>query len=242
MESKKTKKQGFFKRNAYYFVVAFVLLAAISVSVALLVTGKDPVQSVDKPSSSSGALSDGSGSGVIGDKPTDKPADKPADGDDTPTDKPSDSDGENDNKPTEKPITFLLPVEGATVIQNYTAASVAYNPTLNIYTGHLAIDFAADEGASAVAVYGGTVESVVTSYLTGTSVTIDHGNGLKTVYNSIEPAETLAEGATVKQGDVLGTISTNNKQEYKSGPHLHFEVYENGKKTDPSKYLSITQK
>lgn len=241
MESKKTKKQGFFKRNAYYFIVAFVLLAAISVSVALLVAGKAPVQSVDKPNSSSGALSDGYGSGVVDDNPTDKP-DKPADGDDTPTDKPSDNDGENDNKPTEKPITFLLPVENATVIQAYTAASVAYNPTLNIYTGHLAIDFAADEGASVVAVYGGTVESVVTSYLTGTSVTIDHGNGLKTVYNSIEPAETLAEGSAVKQGDVLGTVSTNNKQEYKSGPHLHFEVYENGKKTDPSKYLSITQK
>lgn len=238
METKKTKKQGFFKRNAYYFIVAFVLLAAISVSVALLVTGKDPIQSVDKPNSSDGTLSDGTSSGVIDDKPTDNPSDN---GNDKPADNVGGDDGGAD-KPTEKPITFLLPVEGATVIQNYTAASVAYNPTLNIYTGHLAVDFAAAEGTNVVAVYGGTIESVNTSYLTGTSVTIDHGDGLKTVYNSIEPIETLTEGAAVKQGDVLGVVSTNNKQEYKSGPHLHFEVYENGKKADPSKYLSITQK
>lgn len=237
MEAKKTKKQGFFKRNAYYFIVAFVLLAAISVSVALLVTGNDPIQSVDKPASS-GGLGDegnnGSGGGAIEDN---------GEGGGGNTDKPTDNigDGEAD-KPTEKPISFLMPVEGATVIQDYTAASVAYNPTLNIYTGHLAIDFAAAEGTNAVAVYDGVVESVKTSYLTGTSVTIDHGNGLKTVYNSIEPLETLAEGDSVKQGDVLGTVSTNNKQEYKSGPHLHFEVYENDKKIDPSKYLSITQK
>lgn len=225
MEAKKTKKQNFFRRNLYYFVVAFVLLAAVSVSVALLVAGKSPVQTVDKPSSGASAGDNTGGSSLKPDKPDDNP--KP--------DKP-------DDKPTEKPITFTVPVSGATVIQDYTAASVAYNPTLNIYTGHLAIDFAADEGTDVCVVYDGVVESVTASYLTGTTVTIKHENGLKTLYNSIEADETLAQGKTVKQGDVIGKVSTNNKQEYKSGPHLHFEVYENDKKIDPGKYLSITQK
>lgn len=226
MEAKKTKKQNFFRRNLYYFVVAFVLLAAVSVSVALLVAGKSPVQTVDKPSSGASAGDNTGGSSLKPDKPDDNP--KP--------DKP------DPDKPTEKPITFTVPVSGATVIQDYTAASVAYNPTLNIYTGHLAIDFAADEGTDVCVVYDGVVESVTTSYLTGTTVTIKHENGLKTLYNSIEADETLAQGKTVKQGDVIGKVSTNNKQEYKSGPHLHFEVYENDKKIDPGKYLSITQK
>lgn len=235
MEAKKAKKQSFFKRNVYYFVVAFVLLAAIAVSVVLLVNGNDPIQSVDKPASSAEnpAASGNSGGTPGGDVLT------PDDKGDKPADNPSDK---VDDKPTEKPVEFVMPVVGATVIQEYTAASVAYNQTLNIYTGHLAIDFAAPEGTEVVAVYDGTVESVQTTYLTGTTVTIDHGNGLKTVYNSIEANESLIEGASVKQGDVLGTVSTNNKQEYKSGPHLHFEAYENDKKIDPAKYLSITQK
>lgn len=225
MEAKKAKKQNFFRRNLYYFVVAFVLLAAVSVSVALLVAGKSPVQTVDKPSSGTSAGDGSGGSSIKPDKPDDNP--KP--------DKP-------DDKPTEKPVTFTVPVSGATVIQDYTAASVAYNPTLNIYTGHLAIDFAADEGTDVCVVYDGVIESVTTSYLTGTTVTVKHENGLKTLYNSIEADETLAQGKTVKQGDVIGKVSMNNKQEYKSGPHLHFEVYENDKKIDPGKYLSITQK
>lgn len=224
MEAKKAKKQNFFRRNIYYFVVAFVLLAAISVSVALLVSGKPPIHTVDKPNSSHSDVTPPDASSTP-DKPNPDNPDKP-----------------NPDKPTDKPITFIMPVSGATVIQNYTAASVAYNPTLNIYTGHLAIDFAADEGTAVCAVLDGVIESVTTSYLTGTTVTIKHDNGLKTVYNSIEADENLSSGKTVKQGDQIGKVSINNKQEYKSGPHLHFEVYENDKKIDPEKYLSITQK
>lgn len=222
MEAKKTKKQNFFRRNVYYFIVAFVLLAAVSVSVALLVAGKSPIKTVDKPNSSN----------VNPPVSSDKP-DKP---------EPDNPDKPNPDQPTDKPITFIMPVSGATVIQDYTAASVAYNPTLNIYTGHLAIDFAADEGTAVCAVLDGTIESVTTSFLTGTTVTIKHENGLKTVYNSIEVDESLSSGKAVKQGDTIGAVSKNNKQEYKSGPHLHFEVYENDKKIDPGKYLSITQK
>ncbi len=232
MESKKAKKQSFLRRNAYYFVVAFVLLAAITVSVILLVSGKDPIQSVDKPASSTPSAS---GQVNPGASANNGDVAEPDGGNDTPTDIV-------DDKPTQKPVEFVMPVEGATVIQEYTAASVAYNPTLNIYTGHLAIDFSAPEGTAVVAVYDGVIESVKTSYLTGTTVTVKHENGLKTVYNSIEAGENIVEGLSVKQGDVLGTVSANNKQEYKSGPHLHFEAYENDKKIDPAKYLSITQK
>lgn len=114
---------------------------------------------------------------------------------------------------------------------------MVFNKTLGIYTGHMGIDFAADAGTNVVAVYDGTIESVTTSYLQGTTVTIDHGNGLKSVYNSIEAAENLTEGKAVKKGDVIGAVSDNNRQEYKDGAHLHFEVIENGEKIDPETYL-----
>jgi len=229
----KGKKQSFFIRNIYYFVIAFILLAAIAVTVVMVVTNNN------------GIIDTVNNSGDQVNKPDDnlpdsgKQDDKPSNPDDKPDDKPSDN--PDDAQPTVK-VTFVLPVDGATVLTDYTATSVVYNKTLNVYTGHLAIDFAAEAGTAVKAVYAGVVESVETSYLTGTTVTIVHGDNLKTVYNSIEADENLVAGAKIEQGQKIGTVSDNNKQEYKDGPHLHFEVYENGKKISPYKYLNLQEK
>lgn len=231
MESK-GKKQSFFIKNIYYFVIAFILLAAIAVTVVLVATDSndgiigslDTGGTVEKPKDD--AL-----------KPEEPSDDGKSDGENLPSEKPE----EPDVKPTVK-VTFTLPVDGATVLTDYTATSVVYNKTLNVYTGHLAIDFSAAAGTPVKAVYGGVVESVETSYLTGTTITISHENGLKTVYNSVETDETLTAGTKVEQGQQIGTVSDNNKQEYKDGPHLHFEVYENGKKISPYKYLAVQEK
>ena len=165
-------------------------------------------------------------------------------------DPPADS-GENDAKTdtgnedssgeTEKPainrITFVMPCENAQIIKRYTSDTIVFNSTLGAYMGHMGIDFSAPEGTEVHCVYEGVIESITTSYLNGTTVTVDHGNNLKTVYNSIEANENLYEGAKVSQGAVLGTVSANNLQEYKDGPHLHFEVFKNGEKIDPEEYL-----
>ena len=157
---------------------------------------------------------------------------------------PDDKTGENEGgeqKPEDKPtvnrITFIMPCENAKVIKGYTSDTVVFNSTLGAYMGHMGIDFAAEEGAKVYCVYDGIVESVTTSYLTGTTVTVNHGNNLKTVYNSVVADEALYEGARISQGDVIGTVSANNLQEYKDGAHLHFEVHKNGAKVDPEEYL-----
>lgn len=231
----KGKNQSFFMRNIYYFILGFILVAAIAVTVVLVLTDNDGmINTMDNSDNVAEKPRDDS-SNI--DKPID---DKPSGGDEKP-DEPVDKPDEPDTKPTVK-ISFVMPVENATILTDYTATSVVFNKTLNVYTGHLAIDFAAEAGTAVKAVFDGVVESVETSYLTGTTVTIKHNDNLKTVYNSIEADEKLTAGATIKQGDVIGTVSDNNKQEYKDGAHLHFEVYENGKKISPYKYLAITEK
>ena len=61
------------------------------------------------------------------------------------------------------------------------------------------------------------MESIETTLLTGVTVIIDHGDGLKTSYNSIEVDENeLFVGKKVEAGEVIGTVSTTNRQEYKS--------------------------
>lgn len=225
----KGKKQSFFMKNIYYFVIAFVLLAAIAVTVVLVLTGNSgTVGIIDKPGGQTERPNgnDSSGGNV---NPDDGKKDDKSNTEDP------------DAKPTVK-ITFVMPVENSTVLTDYTATSVVYNKTLNVYTGHLAIDFSAAKGAPVKAVYDGVVESVETSYLTGTTVTIVHNDKLKTVYNSIDADEKLVAGTKITQGQTIGTVSDNNKQEYKDGPHLHFEVYEEGKKISPYKYLSVQEK
>ena len=147
------------------------------------------------------------------------------------------------DEPTEdvvKQVVFVMPTNGA-VVKSYTD-TVVFNSTLNRYSKHTAIDFFGEEGANVYAVYDGVVDSVEYSILTGVTVTLDHGNGLKTVYNSLLNEDLIEQGATVKQGDVIGKISVSNRQEAKDGPHLHFEVMENGEIINPEKYLTLDEK
>ena len=222
---------GFIKKNLYYLVIGVSLVIIATVIAIVLFTGKKTDQGL-KPSSEvtfESEKSTPSGNKDSGNKP-----DKPAE-----SQKESEKESE---EPAATKIVFLMPVATSSVIKSFTSSTVVFNKTLGVYTGHMGIDFAAEAGTDVVAVYDGTIESITSSYLQGTTITVNHGNGLKTVYNSIEADENLTEGKTVKKGDKIGTVSDNNRQEYKDGPHLHFEVVEDGKKIDPETYLLSSQK
>ena len=215
----------FLKRNAVYIVLVLCVLA-IGLSTALLLVNDNklsPDQSVDV---------------IEPDTTPDTPADsvKP-DVPDVPVDNP---DQTPDTPVIVEKVTFIMPVDTT----NYTefTSTMAFNSTLNRFTAHKAIDFFAEEGTSVYAVYDGVVESVINDFLKGYTITIDHGNGLKTVYNSLADGESVMEGQRVKKGDVIGSVSITNRQEYKDGAHLHFEVYENDVAIDPIKYLDIVEK
>ncbi len=232
MSERRVKTINFIKKNIYYFVFLICLSIITLITVALVVSANSNSTPVN-----------GGNNNVI-ENPSDDnenqtPQEKP---DDTPTDKPNDTPTEKpDDTPTATVIVFDMPVNG-TIIKEYVAAGVVYNQTLGVYTGHKAIDFAAEEGALVSACYDGVIESITSGKLEGTTLTIDHGNGLKTVYNSIEVDENISVGNSISKGDTIGTISTNNRKEFKDGAHLHFEVLENGVKINPEKYLLIEEK
>ena len=75
--------------------------------------------------------------------------------------------------------------------------------------------------------------------LTGTTVTIDHGNGLYTVYNSLESGDDVFVGQKVLQGAEIGAVSVTNRQESAGGAHLHFQVIENGAAIDPADRVAL---
>ena len=209
----------FLRKNALYLILtACILAVGLSITLMLVNQGMDNSAVVDPDIPT-----------IVEPLPDDP--DQPDDIDPTP----------EVPEPVVKPVTFIMPVENSTGVGQYVETMV-WNSSLNRYSAHLAIDFFADEGTPVLAVYDGTVESVENSLIYGVTITIDHGNGLKTVYNSLADGDAVVEGQSVKQGDVIGEVSVTNGQEYKEGAHLHFEVYENGEKIDPVKYLAFDEK
>lgn len=228
---KENKFLFFIRRNALYLILTACILA-VGLSITLMLINQQNDNSAlvepDVP--------------VVIDPVPDVPVVEP----DVPVVEPDEPVVEPDvpvvpDEPVDKPVIFIMPVENTTSIGAYSEIMV-WNSTLGRFTAHLGIDFYAEEGTSVLAVYDGTIESVETSLIYGTTVTIDHGNGLKTVYNSLADGDMVVKGQAVKQGDVIGEVSVSNRQEYKDGAHLHFEVYENGEKIDPVKYLSFEEK
>ena len=83
--------------------------------------------------------------------------------------------------------------------------------------------------SSIYAAKAGTV--IVSQYSSsyGNYVVVSHGSGNTTLYAHMSSRK-VSEGQYVNQGDVLGiTGSTGNS----TGPHLHFEVTENGVRINP---------
>lgn len=151
-----------------------------------------------------------------------------------------------DDTPTQEtnntPIVFTSPLEDATILMGYSGSALQFNATLNQWEAHKAIDFSATSGANVMAVYDGVVESVKSSYLMGTTITIRHNDKLATVYAALDTEPTVKEGDQVKKGQVIGKVASANQAEAKQGAHLHFEVLENGAKIDPSQYLTLENK
>ncbi len=215
----------FLRRNAVYFVLAFCILAVGATVTFMLVRNANSFElnnppSIDEPSD-----------------PVDNPS-QPSEPD-TPVTNPNEP--SEPSQPVVEPISFAMPVLNATSVVDYSDTMV-FNSTLNRFTAHLAIDFFAPEGTDVLAVYAGEVKSIENTLLKGVTVTIDHGDGLITVYNSLADGDCVTVGQKVNKGDVIGQVSTSNRQEYKAGAHLHFEVMENGQVIDPVKYLQIEEK
>ena len=70
--------------------------------------------------------------------------------------------------------------------------------------------------------------------LTGNTVVIDHGCGMRSYLYGLADLH-VQKGQTVAQGDVVGYVGTTGRS---TGNHLHFEIRVNGSRTDPLNYFS----
>ena len=100
-------------------------------------------------------------------------------------------------------------------------------------TNHKGIDIAVPLNSDVAAADGGKVVSATWSGGYGYMVTIDHGNGRRTQYAHLN-GYYVQKGDSVSKGQIIAKSgSTGNS----TGPHLHFEVRENGTPVNPMNYL-----
>ena len=98
---------------------------------------------------------------------------------------------------------------------------------------HNGVDFAGPEGSDVVTVAAGIVVFAGTRSGYGEMVEINHGGGFSTRYGHHK--ELLVNvGDIVKKGQAVGLMGSSGRS---TGPHVHFEVYKNGRVVDPSAYI-----
>ena len=102
------------------------------------------------------------------------------------------------------------PVNG-NILLDYSMDQTTYFPTLDQYKLSPAISVGAVEGAPVVAAVNGTVYSVEQNAQTGTTLTMELGNGYQAVYGQLTDL-TVSEGDTVKKGTTIGYIAQPDRK------------------------------
>lgn len=126
--------------------------------------------------------------------------------------------------------TYHYGVVGAHVNSNY---GWRLHPITHDYRFHHGVDIPAPTGTNIGAARSGTVIEVGSTAARGNYIKVQHDDGLVTLYqhcNSI----LAQQGDKVAQDQTIATVGSTGKV---TGPHLHLEVWKNGKDVDPMQYL-----
>ena len=127
------------------------------------------------------------------------------------------------NKPDQKKeIQFIKPVTGF--------ISRRFNPD----KGHMGLDYVLKEGTPVYATAGGFVVFSGYTIEDGYTIIINHSDNYMSVYKHCSSL-IKKQREKVEQGELIA-MSGNSGRET-TGPHLHFEIWENGKPVDPEKII-----
>jgi len=109
---------------------------------------------------------------------------------------------------------------------------------------HDAIDIRCSQGTPIKSPLLGFVYKTVDNGMGYSYIILVHRNNISTVYGHISKI-LVKEGETVHEGDIIGlsggTPGTQGAGVMTTGPHLHFEVFEDGEHKNPLDYLSLDE-
>ncbi len=133
---------------------------------------------------------------------------------------------------------FFLDTSMQLPVKNYRISS-RYGQRANPFGGgktqfHRGVDMAVPEGSNVFACKSGTVKGRGESSVYGKWLQIDHGRGMTSFYAHLSSIqENAKKGALVRAGELIAKSGSTGQV---TGPHLHFEIWLNGKSVDPAAY------
>lgn len=105
------------------------------------------------------------------------------------------------------------------------------HPILRQYKVHWGVDYAAPAGTPIYAAGEGVVQVAKYNGSYGNYVKIRHNSEYSTAYGHMKSiAKGIRPGVRVKQGQVIAYVGSTGRS---TGPHLHYEIIQNGKRINP---------
>ena len=136
----------------------------------------------------------------------------------------------DENGKSVKKTLMKTPINGARLSSSYGKRK---HPILGYTKMHTGTDFAAPTGTPIMASGDGKVTKAGWCGGGGNCVKIKHNSKYQTVYAHMSKfAKGIKKGTRVKQGQIIGYVGSTGMS---TGPHLHYEVIENGKKINSQK-------
>ena len=136
---------------------------------------------------------------------------------------------DENGKSVEKAL-MKTPINGARLS---SAFGMRKHPIDGYNKMHRGTDFAAPMGTPIMASGSGIITRARWCGGGGNCVKIKHNSTYETVYAHMKSfGRGIKEGLRVKQGQIIGYVGSTGKS---TGPHLHYEVIENGKKINSQK-------
>ncbi len=136
----------------------------------------------------------------------------------------------DENGKSIKKTLMKTPINGARLSSSYGKRK---HPILGYTKMHTGTDFAAPTGTPIMASGDGKVTKAGWCGGGGNCVKIKHNSTYQTVYAHMSKfGRGIKKGVRVKQGQIIGYVGSTGLS---TGPHLHYEVIENGKKINSQK-------
>ena len=136
----------------------------------------------------------------------------------------------DENGKSIKKTLMKTPINGARLSSSYGKRK---HPILGYTKMHTGTDFAAPTGTPIMASGDGKVTKAGWCGGGGNCVKIKHNSKYQTVYAHMSKfGRGIKKGVRVKQGQIIGYVGSTGLS---TGPHLHYEVIENGKKVNSQK-------
>lgn len=137
-------------------------------------------------------------------------------------------------------LTQEVLVSGAPIANAWVSSQFGYrkDPFTGKAAFHSGIDFSAREGSKVSTVAAGVVNWAGRHPEYGNMVEVNHGAGYVTRY-AHNKSNLVKAGDVVKKGQLIALSGSTGRS---TAPHVHFEVYKNGRVVDPAAYIRRTNR